>query len=97
MKDKNDGHILGSLRFNYMIPVPDHLLYKLDSFRHSLVTNLIHSNVDVTTISNIVGHINGNVTLSVYAHEFKEATAYGCNVMSDLLNQQKKQTKTMSE
>ena len=45
----------------------------------------------------IVGHINGNVTLSVYAHEFKEATAFGCNVMSDLLNQQKKQTKTMSE
>jgi integrase len=69
----------------------------LHSFRHSLVTNLIHSNVDVTTISNIVGHINGNVTLSVYAHEFKEATAFGCNVMSDLLNQQKKQAKTMSE
>jgi hypothetical protein len=56
-----------------------------------------YSNVDVTTISNIVGHINGNVTLSVYAHEFKEATAFGCNVMSDLLNQQKKQAKTMSE
>ena len=61
----------------------------LHSFRHSLVTNLIHSNVDVTTISNIVGHINGNVTLSVYAHEFKEATAYGCNVMSNLLNSQR--------
>lgn len=61
----------------------------LHSFRHSLVTNLIHNNVDVTTISHIVGHINGNVTLSVYAHEFKEATVYGCNVMSDLMNQQR--------
>ena len=64
----------------------------LHSFRHSLVTNLIHSNVDVTTISNIVGHINGNVTLSVYAHEFKEATAYGCNVMSNLLNSQREKS-----
>lgn len=61
----------------------------LHSFRHSLVTNLIHNNVDITTISHIVGHINGNVTLSVYAHEFREATVYGCNVMSDLMNQQR--------
>lgn len=58
----------------------------LHSFRHSMVTNLIHNGVDVATISNIAGHINGNVTLSVYAHEFREATAYGCEVMSNLLN-----------
>ena len=51
-----------------------------------MVTNLIHNGVDVATISNIAGHINGNVTLSVYAHEFREATAYGCEVMSNLLN-----------
>lgn len=57
----------------------------LHSFRHSMVTNLIHNGVDVATISNIAGHINGNVTLSVYAHEFREATAYGCEVMSNLL------------
>ncbi len=54
------------------------------------MTNLIHNNVDITTISHIVGHINSNVTLSVYAHEFREATVYGCNAMSELINQQKK-------
>lgn len=71
-----------------------HPLFSASDSNHSCsisldLTNLIHSNVDITTISNIVGHINGNVTLSVYAHEFKEATAFGCNVMSDLLNQQR--------
>lgn len=57
----------------------------LHSFRHSLVTNLIHNNVDVATVSNIVGHSNANITYSVYTHEVKQSTVYGCNKMSDLL------------
>ena len=57
----------------------------LYSFRHSLVTNLIHNNVDVATVSNIVGHSNANITYSVYTHEIKQSTIYGCNKMSDLL------------
>jgi len=47
MKDKNDGHILGSLRFNYMIPVPDHLLYKLDINALPTVNNRIHTSKEL--------------------------------------------------
>lgn len=58
----------------------------IHSFRHSLVTNLIHNNVDVATVSSIVGHSSPLVTLSVYTHEIKSATVIGCEQMADLID-----------
>ena len=57
----------------------------IHSFRHSAATNLIHDGVDIAAVSNILGHNTPNVTLGIYAHEVKEATAYGCDIMSQLL------------
>ena len=57
----------------------------IHSFRHSAATNLIHNGVDIAAVSNILGHNTPNVTLGIYAHEVKEATAYGCDIMSQLL------------
>ena len=58
----------------------------LHSFRHCTVTNLIHNNVDVGVVANILGHANPNITLGIYTHEIKKATAYGTSVMSALLS-----------
>ena len=57
----------------------------IHSFRHSAATNLIHNGVDIAAVSNILGHNTPNVTLGIYAHEVKEATALGCDMMSQLL------------
>lgn len=58
----------------------------IHAFRHSLVSNLIHNNVDVSTVSSIVGHSSPNVTLSVYTHEIKSATVIGCEQMANLID-----------
>lgn len=64
----------------------NNLVFKgLHSCRHSAISYLLHNNVAVPTVSRIAGHANGNVTMSVYEHEIKEATVYGCDVMSKLL------------
>lgn len=64
----------------------NNLVFKgLHSCRHSAISYLLHNNIAVPTVSRIAGHANGNVTMSVYEHEIKEATVYGCDVMSKLL------------
>lgn len=57
----------------------------IHSFRHSSITYLIHSGVPVDTVANMHGHKNGNITRSEYTHEIQEATALGCDMMSQLL------------
>ena len=57
----------------------------LHNFRHALVTNLVHERTDIATVSSIVGHSNPNITLGIYTHEIKEATARGCDTISNLL------------
>ena len=64
----------------------------LHNFRHALVTNLVHTNIDVATVSSIVGHSNPTTTLSIYTHEIKEATAHGCDTISKLLKDKMEKT-----
>ena len=59
----------------------------LHNFRHALVTNLVHERTDIATVSSIVGHPNPNITLGIYTHEIKEATARGCDTISNLLKE----------
>ena len=42
IRDKSDRHILGSLRFNYMIPVPKNMLQKLDINALPTENNRVH-------------------------------------------------------
>lgn len=44
----------------------------LHSFRHSHVSLLIEQGVEITSISQRIGHKNSQVTLSVYAHFYKK-------------------------
>ncbi len=59
----------------------------LHNFRQALVTNLVHERTDIATVSGIVGHSNPNITLGIYTHEIKEATARGCDTISNLLKE----------
>ena len=47
MRDKSDRHILGSLRFNYMIPVPKYLLHKLNINSLPTENNRIHTSKEL--------------------------------------------------
>lgn len=65
----------------------------LHSFRHGLVSTLIHNNVDIATVSSIVGHSSPLVTLSVYTHEIKSATVIGCEKMADIIDKAARSSK----
>ena len=47
IKDKKDKHILGSLRFNFMIPVPNNLLHKLDINNLPTTNNRVHTSKEL--------------------------------------------------
>lgn len=56
------------------------------SFRHAFATNLIASNeVDIRTVSALMGHSQTSTTLNIYAHEVKKASARGMQIMADLV------------
>lgn len=55
----------------------------LHSFRHSHASLLINKGVDITTISNRLGHANSQITLNTYAHFYKNKDN---NKLINLLN-----------
>ena len=57
---------------------PIHVHY----LRHSHASYLIHHGVPITTISRRLGHANANITLSVYAHMYRESE----NDVAQMLN-----------
>ena len=48
---------------------------------------VIGATANITTVSGIVGHSNPHITLGIYTHEIKEATARGCDTISNLLKE----------
>ena len=50
---------------------------------------VIGATANIATVSSIVGHSNPNITLGIYTHEIKAATAAGCDAMSNLIAQAK--------
>lgn len=57
------------------------------SFRHAFATNLIASNeVDIRTVSALMGHSQTSTTLNIYAHEVKKASAKGMQIMANLVD-----------
>ena len=62
----------------------------LHSFRHSFATNAITSgNIDIKTVSAILGHSMPSTTLSIYTHEVAQANAKAMNVVADLFKTNK--------
>lgn len=61
----------------------------LHAFRHSFATELIQSGeVDIKTVSAVLGHSQTSTTLNIYAHEYEQANAKAVGVISDLLKKQ---------
>ena len=67
----------------------------LHSFRHAFATQAITSGqIDIKTVSAILGHSQVSTTLNIYTHEVSEANARALNVVSDMIaDQQKKAVK----
>lgn len=60
----------------------------LHSLRHAYASILIHSGIDVATVSASLGHSNSATTLGKYTHEFQMAQAKSSNVIENALNLQ---------
>ncbi len=65
----------------------------IHSLRHFHTSVLISSGVDVTTVSNQLGHSNSNTTLGIYSHMFAEARTKTCDVITNALDFNKKESK----
>ena len=63
----------------------------IHSFRHAFASEMICSGqVDVRTVSAILGHSQTSTTLNIYAHAVQQASAHAMDVMTDLISQKKK-------
>lgn len=59
----------------------------LHSFRHSFATNAIVSGqIDIKTVSAILGHSQVSTTLNIYTHEVAQASAEALNTVADIIN-----------
>lgn len=58
----------------------------IHAFRHAFATQTIVSGqVDIKTVSSILGHSQTSTTLNIYAHEVAQANAQAMNVVADLI------------
>ena len=55
-------------------------------FRHAHASILIHSGVDIATVSADLGHSSSNTTLGIYTHEFQEAQARTSDIIAEAMN-----------
>ena len=68
----------------------------LHSFRHAHASILIHSGVDIATVSADLGHTSSNTTLGIYIHEFQEAQAKASDIIANALDLDKKKESAVS-
>lgn len=71
----------------------EHLPFKgLHSFRHAFATEMITSGqVDIKTVSSILGHSEVSTTLDIYTHEVQSVSAKAMDFVSDLINEKRRQ------
>ena len=55
------------------------------SLRHSHASALIHAGLDVVRVSRQLGHSNPTITLSTYAHEFREGDSGAADAIGKVL------------
>ena len=59
----------------------------LHNFRHAFASEMIASGqIDVRTVSALLGHAHASTTLNIYAHEVQAASANAMHYMSDLIH-----------
>lgn len=54
------------------------------AFRHSVATNLILQNIDVVTVSHMLGHSKPSITMDIYAHAFRNNNSTACEKIADI-------------
>lgn len=58
---------------------------KFHAIRHTFATNALQQNFDIKTLSELLGHANANVTLSVYVHSSMERKSACMNRLQALV------------
>lgn len=59
--------------------------YGVHAFRHLNASLLIHSGVDIRTVSAALGHSNTTTTLNIYAHTFAQTQARASQAIAEVL------------
>lgn len=54
------------------------------ALRHSFVSLMLHNNVPITMISQMVGHLNINMTMQVYSHLLDETKIESMSIIKDI-------------
>lgn len=54
------------------------------ALRHSFVSLMLHNNVPITMVSQMVGHLNINMTMQVYSHLLDETQIESMSIIKDL-------------
>ena len=55
--------------------LPDDKIYGVHALRHTFATMLLSSNIDIKTVSKLLGHSDVTVTYNTYIHVIKEQEA----------------------
>lgn len=61
-----------SNRYKALLKKADVPSRKFHSLRHTFAVNALHQSFDIKTLSELLGHANANITLSVYLHSSME-------------------------
>lgn len=65
----------------------------LHSFRHSFITQAISNGEPINVVSGMAGHSKPTTTLSIYTHEFEQATAKAMFTVENAIKNHKKRQK----
>jgi integrase len=58
--------------------------YKFHSLRHTFATLCISSNIDIKTVSELLGHANAKMTLDIYTHTTLKQKTNAINILESL-------------
>ena len=65
--------------------LPEEKIYGVHSLRHTFATLLLSNNVDIKTVSKLLGHSDVTVTYNTYIHVIKEQEAKALEIMPKLI------------
>lgn len=72
-------------RYKALLRKADVPSLKYHALRHTFATNALQQNFDVKTLSELLGHSNANITMSVYVHSSMERKSACMNRMQALI------------
>ena len=69
--------------------MPEDKVYGVHSLRHTFATLLLSNDVDIKTVSTLLGHADITITYNTYIHVINEQKAKALSAMPNLLNNSK--------